>query len=114
MSRGFPTDILTQAADTLLACKRIDPKLQVGTITQAVMAGELAEARTIQQQIDDLEIQLADLRNKRDARLTRIWDWIKRMRATVKGAYGDDSPEYDLVGGTRASDRKHPGRRSQP
>jgi hypothetical protein len=44
-------------------------------------------------------MQLADLRNKRDERLTQMWDALKRVRATVKGVYGDDSSEYKLVGG---------------
>ncbi|HJZ47095.1 MAG TPA: hypothetical protein VKE41_08005 [Roseiflexaceae bacterium] len=54
---------------------------------------------------------MTDLRNKRDERLIRIWDVVKRARATVKGAYGDDSSEYELVGGTRVSERKRAGRR---
>jgi hypothetical protein len=42
-----------------------------------------------------------------------MWDALKRVRATVKGVYGDDSSEYDLVGGTRLSERRRPGRRPQ-
>ena len=40
-----------------------------------------------------------------------LWDTIKRVRATVKGAYGDDSSEYELVGGTRVSEHRRPARR---
>jgi hypothetical protein len=40
-----------------------------------------------------------------------VWDTVKRIRAGVKGAYGDDSFEYDLIGGTRRSERKRPARR---
>jgi hypothetical protein len=46
-------------------------------------------------------------------KLAGIWDRIKRVRATVKGAYGDDSSEYELVGGTRMSERRQPARRAQ-
>jgi hypothetical protein len=34
------------------------------------------------------------------------WDKLKPVRSTVKGLYGDDSSQYELVGGTRMSDRK--------
>ena len=42
-------------------------------------------------------MQLSDLRNKRDEQMTQMWDALKRVRATVKGVYGDDSSEYELV-----------------
>jgi hypothetical protein len=31
---------------------------------------------------------------------------VKRARSGIKGFYGDDSTEYEIAGGTRASDRK--------
>jgi hypothetical protein len=48
--------------------------------------GALAQTQAIQAQINGLELQLIDLRNKRDQRLTGIWETVKRVRATVKGA----------------------------
>ena len=51
--------------------------------------------------------------NQRDERLTQMWDAIKRVRATVKGVSGDDSSEYELMGGTRLSERRRPVRRAQ-
>ena len=105
-SRGFPNDILAQTADVLAACKQIDPKMKTVAQTQEAFAGELAEVRAMQAQIQALELQLTDLRNRRDARLIHLWDTVKRVRATVKGVYGDDSSEYELVGGTRRSQRR--------
>jgi hypothetical protein len=35
-----------------------------------------------------------------------LWDKVKRLRNGVKGTFGDDSTPYELVGGTRLSDRK--------
>jgi hypothetical protein len=34
------------------------------------------------------------------------WDKVKRARAGVKAAYGDDSSQFEMIGGTRTSDRK--------
>jgi hypothetical protein len=109
--KNYPSDILEQATATLVACKQINPEVQAGDLTQAALDLAVAEARSCQSQIAILEMQLADLRNKRDERLVHMWDGIKRLRATVKGIYGDDSPQYALIGGTRMSERKRPARR---
>ncbi|HET9224150.1 MAG TPA: hypothetical protein VFO07_16680 [Roseiflexaceae bacterium] len=105
--------ILALAAELLAAWKQIDPDLQAGRVTQAAFADELTQAQAMQTQIQALELQLTDLRTKRDERMIRVWDTVKRTRATVKGAYGDDSTEYKLIGGTRMSERRRPVRRSQ-
>ena len=111
--RTYPRDILTLAADMLVAWKQIDPNLQAGRMSQTAFADELTQAQAIQMQIQALELQLTDLRTKRDERMARMWDTVKRTRATVKGAYGDDSTEYKLIGGTRMSERRRAVRRPQ-
>jgi hypothetical protein len=111
--KGYPTDILAQTNDVLAACRQIDPDMKTGALTQADFADELARMQAIQSQIQALELQLTDLRIKRDERLAGMWDTVKRVRATVKGTYGDDSSEYELVGGTRLSQRRRPARRMQ-
>src|SRR5689334_17565247 len=110
-SKGYPTDVLAQTAEVLAACKQIDPAMKAGTITQAAFADELAQTKAIQAQLHALELQMTDLRTRRDQHLAHMWDAVKRTRATVKGAYGDDSAEYKLVGGTRVSERKRISRR---
>jgi hypothetical protein len=111
--KNYPPDTLTQAANILAACQQIDPQLRAGSTTQATFADTLAQSQSIQAQIKSLELQLTDLRNQRDEQLQTLWENTKRWRATVKGMYGDDSSQYELVGGTRMSERKRPGRRSQ-
>jgi hypothetical protein len=104
--KNYPIDTLDQAAAIIAACKQIDPNMKPGMLTQAEFADAVAQAHAIQSQINGLELQLIDLRNKREARLTSIWEAVKRARSSVKGIYGDDSSEYELVGGTRMSERK--------
>ena len=110
-SKGYPTDVLVQASEVLAACKQINPDLKTGMLTQATFAEELAHTKALQAQLHALELQMTGLRNKRDQQLTQMWDVVKRTRATVKGTYGDDSSEYELVGGTRVSERKRSARR---
>lgn len=51
------------------------------------------------------DVQLTDKRNQRDALYTQIRDRVKWC-ATVKGIYGNAFCQYEMVGGTRLSERK--------
>ena len=53
-----------------------------------------------------LETQLTNLRNERDTSNVELWDNVKRVRSAVKGIYGDDLTQYEMVSGTRLSERK--------
>ena len=57
---------------------------------------------------------MTDLRNQRDAANQDLWDKVKRLRAGVKASYGDDSSQYEMVGGTRMSERKTARRTAIP
>jgi hypothetical protein len=61
--------------------------------------------------MNTLEAQLTNLRNQRDTLYTELWDKLKRVRNGVKANYGDDSSQYEMVGGTRRSERKAPTRK---
>ncbi len=66
----------------------------------------------IQATISSLETQLTDLRNERSVLNTSLWDVLKRLRAGVKAAYGDDSSQYEMIGGTRMSEKKRPAKKA--
>jgi hypothetical protein len=85
--------------------------LTLGELTQAVLEGELTDSGPILAQIDSLETQLIHLRNQRDDVFASMWDKVKRVRSGVKAIYGDDSSQYEMVGGTRTSERKAPVRK---
>jgi hypothetical protein len=77
----------------------------------ASLEADIQQAVPIQVELNSLDAQLTDLRNRRDALFSAIWDKLKRIRAGVKGIYGDDSSQYEMVGGTRMSERKPPARK---
>jgi hypothetical protein len=60
----------------------------------------------VELQIKNLKVQIVSLQNKRESLCVSAWDKVKRIRFGVKALYGDDSSEYEMVGGTRLSDRK--------
>jgi hypothetical protein len=72
----------------------------------------MMQAEAIERQIRTAELQLASLRNERDATYLSLWDQVKRVYASVAAMYGDDSIQYEMVGRTRASKRKRRSRKA--
>ena len=113
MSKKFyPSNLLAQAQQVLVGLVQVSATLAFGTLNQAALTADLATASTLEAEISKLEIQLADKRNQRDLVFSGIWDKLKRIRAGVKANYGDDSQQFEMVGGTRTSERKSPTRRT--
>ena len=109
-AKAYPTDVLEQAQAVLDAWKEIGEKVAFGDLTSDMLSGDLAQATPLHSQMNALEAQLTDLRNQRDALYEAIWEKVKRVRNGAKGSYGDDSSQYEMVGGTRLSERRdsHP------
>ncbi len=108
----YPTDVLEQAQSVANAWSQINGEMTFGELNLASLNDDLRQTGPLQSQMDTLETRLTDLRNQRDALFLSIWDKVKRVRASVKGIYGDDSSQYEMVGGTRLSERKSPTRKA--
>jgi hypothetical protein len=64
--------------------------------------------------LDDIarkEKELTALRNDRDDQAGKLNELCTRARSGIRGFYGADSTQYELAGGTRASERKKPQRK---
>jgi hypothetical protein len=107
----FPSDVIAQAQDVLVGWAQIGSTVAFGTLTSALLNADLTALSPLDAEINKLEKQLADKRNQRELLYIAIWDKVKRVHAAVRGIYGDDSTQYELVGGTRLSDRKSPVRK---
>jgi hypothetical protein len=108
-----PSNALEQARAVLEAWKSIDPELKFGPLTVAALASDLDQVQVELSQITVLETRLIGLRNQRDALIVSAWDKVVRVRMGMKGIYGDDSSQYEMVGGTRLSEYKHTLRRKR-
>jgi hypothetical protein len=102
----FPSDVLDQAKSVLDAWCQTDEQLTFGTLTAGVLTMDVNRARAIDESLTNLENKLVDMRNQRDEANLILWDKVKRVRAGFKASYGDDSSQFEMVGGTRVSDRK--------
>jgi hypothetical protein len=102
----YPSYVLKHAMSLREALKLIDEGLEFGRLNIAALSADIEELEQTRENLSLLETQLIDLRNRRDDLYLSTWDKVKRLRAGIKGAYGDDSSEYEMVGGTRRSERK--------
>lgn len=105
-----PSDLIEQAKSLLSSWAQIDDQLVFGPLSTSALVMALKRANAIEDSITDLENKLTDFRNQREASNEDLWNMVKRSRASFKGLYGDDSSQYEMVGGTRLSDRKTPRR----
>ena len=107
MSKKFiPSDLLEQAASIQDAWSRINSKMTMGDLDLTALIEDIQMLRGVELDLVSLENQLAALRNQRSSLRESTWEKLKRVRSAIRGIYGDDSSEYDLVGGTRMSERK--------
>ena len=60
----------------------------------------------------ELHVQLQSRDFQRDAANLSLWDKVKRVRAGVKASFGNDLSQYEMLGGTRVSERKTAARRT--
>lgn len=113
MSKPYPTDILKRLGAAITVWQQIDPKLKIGSLSVTDYQATLDHAQAIQAEIRNLELRLTDLRNQRDEVNSQSWNYIVRLRSAIKGIYGDDSSQYEMIGGTRRSDRKPRSRKNK-
>ena len=106
MSTRFPKDLLAQAQTVLGGWNQLNPVPPIGPITAATFSTELNAITALDLQIAGLEAQLADKHNQRETMAISLWDKVKRVRNAIKGFFGDDSSQYEMVGGIRMSARK--------
>ncbi len=109
----YPTNVIEEAQDVLNAWGQIGDTVTFGDLNKEALSNELNQVPEVVSQLSNLEIQMTDVRNTRDALYQSIWDKVKRIRSGVKGIYGDDSTQYEMVGGTRKSERKTPARKTK-
>ena len=104
--KQFVSDLLPQAKSVLSSWSQIDEELTFGPLSTTKLAVALKLANSLEDSITDLENNLTNLRNQREASNQELWNMVKRVRAAFKGIFGDDSSQYEMVGGTRLSERK--------
>jgi len=102
---------LETARQRLAGLKAILPPPDLGKVL--TIEGYEADIQGYSDKQDGYNLKLATLddeTNQLDDLEQRLSDLNQRILAAVKDTYGPDSSEYELVSGTRRSDRKQPAR----
>jgi hypothetical protein len=77
-------------------------------ISAAEMADRIAALENIISELDKVNANRTQLVNSKADGAERVSDYVVQVRSVIKGISGPDSSEYEMVGGTRKSERKKP------
>lgn len=105
--------VLEAARKRLSGLKGISPQANLGTnLTEAIYTAKIdslsARLDAYNQKLAELDQLQNDLQNE-EAELN---DLNRRILSAGEAVYGPDSSEYEMLGGTRKSERKKPGKKS--
>ena len=110
MKRKSP--ILESARRRLAGFKAIKPKPNYGPgLTEEDFEKVIVDAETLLAKYHQMSAEMDEMQNLFDAAEELANDKSKRILSATEATYGADSSEYEMVGGTRTSDRKKPGRK---
>jgi hypothetical protein len=107
MIGGSVPKLLQEAGEVRQALEKIGEGLPT-EISAAEMEAKITALETAVSDVDALNAERTRLVNVKGEKADDLSDYIVRVRAAVKGIFGTDSSEYDMVGGTRSSERKKP------
>ena len=113
MLTGSIPKLLQEAHAVKQALEQIGEGLPAG-ISASEMSDRIAALEDIIRQIDTLNADVTRLIDSKGDVAERVSDYIVQSRSAIKGICGPDSYEYDMVGGTRKSERKKPKRKDKP
>jgi hypothetical protein len=103
--------VLETARQRLAGLKNID-SLNLGpTLTKELLEGKIASFTARLDSHNQLNATLDESTNATNREEDELQDLIRRYLSAVEAHYGPDSSEYEMVGGTRKSDRKRPKRK---
>ena len=114
MARIKRKSVVVEAARIRLAgLKAINPKPNFGTnLTEEIYTAKIDSVRSrldgYNQKLSEIDEDLNQLENE-EAELNEM---NRRFLAAGEAQYGPDSNEYEMLGGTRTSDRKKPTKKS--
>ncbi len=110
MPTNYVPDDIREQAKPIIAIFTKTPKLVMQVDKKEYLAADLAALEQAVKAADDLveakRAELTPLLNKRNEVAAKLNAVLVQARKAVAGYYGEDSDEYELVGGTRKSERK--------
>ncbi len=112
MATTNANDVKNDAANVLKVWGA-NPDFKLKDLTLEQFQSDYAALTTALDNIQKKEDELTPLRNQRDDLSGKVNGYCTRARAGIKGYFGENSNEYELAGGTRASEIKRGGARGK-
>jgi len=104
--------VLETARERLTGLNAITKPIDFGAnTTKAAFEAKVTSFETRLNAYNQKVSELDDEQNGIDADERELSQWNKRILAAGEASFGTDSSEYELLGGTRTSDRKRPTRK---
>jgi len=97
--------LLREANEVKMAMEQIGEGLP-SNISVSEMEGKIGGLEEAVANIDRANAERTQLVNVKNEMAKAVSDYIVFVHNSIKGNLGADSSEYDMVGGTRASERK--------
>ena len=105
--RKKTSTILTRSEQRLSGLKSIAPKVDLGNgVTSTTLEAEVANLRQKIADYNTLLSQVDDAANAIESAEKLLAITAENVLIGVKMKYGRDSSQYEMVGGTRQSDRR--------
>ncbi|WPD21112.1 MAG: hypothetical protein SD837_12980 [Candidatus Electrothrix scaldis] len=111
MSKSVPK-LLQEANEIKKALEKIDDRLPEG-LKAADMETKVVALEAVVDDLDSVNVERTRLVDVKGERAGDLNDHMVQVRSAVKGIFGGNSAEYDMVGGTRTSERKRPARKAE-
>ena len=91
-----------------------NPTFSLGEVTLTKLQTRLKDLREKRDQAETLRTQLTALTNDLNTQTAELATINTRARSGFRAVYGPDSTQYEQAGGTRASERKRPSKKTPP
>ena len=107
----YPSNVIEQARTMLRVWRETRPTEKFADLTADEFELLAVAAETERDGLESINAQADLKRDLRDASYGKLWSYVVRGKSGFKSTFGDNSMEYERVGGTRRSNRKKPERK---
>ena len=112
MIGGSIPKLLQTAGETKEALGKISADLPAD-VSVAEMTAKIEDLEGAISELDALNAERTRLVNTKGDKAGTLSDYLVHVRTSVKAVCGPDSSEYEMVGGTRSSERKKPKKKKE-
>lgn len=111
--RKKTSPILETARLRLAGLKKIDPNLDLGPgLKPSDYEADITGFSDLENEYNGVLAAVDEVQARYAAKELFVRDKNRRILSAIEARFGPDSPEYEMVGGTRTSERKRPGRKT--